>query len=65
MVLLALYLTHTLIEDPPFLRRLKRGGIRVDYIGISMLALGVGSLQVVLDKGQERIGSARTSSRPW
>jgi len=37
----------------------------VDHIGISMLALGVGSLQVVLDKGQERIGSARTSSRPW
>ena len=53
MVLLALYLTHALAEDPPFLRRLKRGGIRVDYIGISMLALGVGSLQIVLDKGQE------------
>jgi DHA2 family multidrug resistance protein len=52
-VLLALYLTHTLVEDPPFLRRLKRGGIKVDYIGISMLALGVGSLQIVLDKGQE------------
>src|ERR1700761_4754421 len=52
-VLLALYLTHTLVEDPPFLRRLKRGGIKVDYIGISMLALGIGSLQVVLDKGQE------------
>jgi DHA2 family multidrug resistance protein len=53
VVLLALYLTYTLVEDPPFLPRLKRGGIRVDYIGISMLALGVGSLQVVLDKGQE------------
>src|SRR5580692_10480547 len=53
VVLLALYLTYTLVEDPPFLIHLKRGGIRVDYIGISMLALGVGSLQVVLDKGQE------------
>jgi DHA2 family multidrug resistance protein len=53
VVLLALYLTHTLVEDPPFLHRLKRGGIRIDYIGISMLALGVGSLQIVLDKGQE------------
>jgi len=53
VVVLALYLTYTLVEDPPFLRRLKRGGIRVDYIGISMLALGVGSLQVLLDKGQE------------
>src|SRR5271169_1022793 len=37
VVLLALYLTHTLVEDPPFLRHIKRGGIRVDYIGISML----------------------------
>jgi MFS transporter, DHA2 family, multidrug resistance protein len=53
VVFLALYLTYTLVEDPPFLRRLKSGGIRVDYVGISMLALGVGSLQVVLDKGQE------------
>ncbi|HKO17981.1 MAG TPA: DHA2 family efflux MFS transporter permease subunit [Acidobacteriaceae bacterium] len=50
---LALYLTYVLVEDPPFLRRVKGAGIRVDYIGISMLALGVGSLQVVLDKGQE------------
>ncbi|HTV60612.1 MAG TPA: DHA2 family efflux MFS transporter permease subunit [Verrucomicrobiae bacterium] len=53
VVLLALYLTYTLVEDPPFLRRIKKGGIHVDYIGISMLTLGVGSLQVLLDKGQE------------
>ena len=53
VVALALYLTHALVEDPPFLRRIKRGGIRVDYIGISMLVLGVGSLQILLDKGQE------------
>jgi MFS transporter, DHA2 family, multidrug resistance protein len=50
---LALYLTYKLVSDPPFLRRVKRGGIRVDYIGIAMLSLGVGSLRVVLDKGQE------------
>jgi MFS transporter, DHA2 family, multidrug resistance protein len=50
---LALYFTYKLVEDPPFLRRLKRGGIHVDYIGIAMLSLGVGSLQVLLDKGQE------------
>ena len=49
----ALYFTYKLVDDPPFLRRLKRGGIRVDYIGIAMLALGVGSLQILLDKGQE------------
>ena len=27
--------------------------MRLDYIGISLLALGVGALQVILDKGQE------------
>jgi MFS transporter, DHA2 family, multidrug resistance protein len=53
VALLALYLTYTLVKDPPFLRRLKRGGIRVDYIGISFLTLGVASLQILLDKGQE------------
>jgi MFS transporter, DHA2 family, multidrug resistance protein len=53
VVLTAIYLTQTLVQDPPFLHRLKKGGIRVDYIGMSMLALGVGSLQVLLDKGQE------------
>ena len=52
-VLLAIYLVHALVEDPPFLHRIKRAGIRVDYIGISMLVLGIGSLQVLLDKGQE------------
>jgi DHA2 family multidrug resistance protein len=49
----ALYFTYKLVEDPPFLRRLKRGGINVDYIGIAMLSLGVGALQILLDKGQE------------
>src|SRR5271155_2609226 len=53
VVLLALYLTHTLVEDPPFLHRIKRGGVRVDYIGIAFLTLGVASLQILLDKGQE------------
>ena len=42
-----------MVEDPPFLRRLTGAGIRLDYIGISLLALGVGALQIMLDKGQE------------
>ena len=51
--ILATFLVMRLVEDPPFLRRTKRAGVSVDYIGISLLALGVGALQVVLDKGQE------------
>jgi DHA2 family multidrug resistance protein len=50
---LALFLASRMVEDPPFLKRVKGAGIRVDYIGISLLALGVGALQILLDKGQE------------
>ncbi|HYR83902.1 MAG TPA: DHA2 family efflux MFS transporter permease subunit [Terriglobia bacterium] len=51
--LLALFLVFRLIEDPPYLSSVKRAGVQVDYIGISLLVLGVGSLQVMLDRGQE------------
>jgi DHA2 family multidrug resistance protein len=51
--LVALALVFRLIEDPPYLSRLKSAGMRLDYIGIALLALGVGALQILLDKGQE------------
>ncbi len=51
--LLALALVFRLIEDPPYLSRLKAAGVKLDYIGIALLALGVGALQILLDKGQE------------
>ena len=51
--LLALFLAYRMVEDPPYLKLSRTGGIRLDYIGIGFLALGVGALQVVLDKGQE------------
>jgi DHA2 family multidrug resistance protein len=38
------------IFDPPYLRQEARG---IDYWGIGMLAVGIGALQIVLDKGQE------------
>jgi MFS transporter, DHA2 family, multidrug resistance protein len=51
--LLAQFLVLRLIEDPPYLGRLKAAGIKLDYIGIALLAVGVGALQILLDKGQE------------
>jgi MFS transporter, DHA2 family, multidrug resistance protein len=42
-----------LVEDPPWQKRLSRGGIRIDYVGVALLVVGVGALQVLLDKGQE------------
>jgi DHA2 family multidrug resistance protein len=43
-------MTRLFIFDPPYLRRTST---RIDTWGIAMLALGIGALQVVLDKGQE------------
>jgi hypothetical protein len=48
----ALLVAH-LVEDPPHVLRGPRGGIRLDYIGIGLLVLGIGALQVMLDRGQE------------
>ena len=47
------FLVRRVVEDPPYLERLRRAGVKLDYIGIALLILGVGALQVLLDKGQE------------
>lgn len=51
--LLVLGLVFKFVDDPPFLRRFKPGEMRFDYVGFSLLALGVSALQIFLDKGQE------------
>src|SRR6202023_1921046 len=51
--LLALCLVYRLIEDPAYITRNIGRSRSVDYIGFGLLALGVGALQILLDKGQE------------
>jgi DHA2 family multidrug resistance protein len=54
--MLSMLLVSRLVEDPDYLTvQLKRlrGHMSIDYIGIGLLALCLGALQVVLDKGQE------------
>ncbi len=51
--ILALFLVFRLIEDPPWVKRIAGAGVKFDYIGVALLTLGVGALQVMLDKGQE------------
>src|ERR1700741_1692455 len=48
-----LFLVLRFVEDPPYITRLKSAGVKLDYIGIALLTLGIGSLQVLLDRGQE------------
>jgi DHA2 family multidrug resistance protein len=50
---LALVLVYQLVEDPPYLARTKKKLSGFDFIGFSLLTLGVGALQIALDKGQE------------
>jgi len=51
--LMTLLLVKRFVDDPPYLSKLKAAGAKLDYIGVALLALGVGALQVLLDKGQE------------
>ncbi len=53
--ILSLVLTSIMVEDPPWLKEEKERSkhLRVDWLGLGMVAVAFGSLQVVLDKGQE------------
>jgi DHA2 family multidrug resistance protein len=46
-------LVYRLVEDPPYLARLGKRRASFDFIGFSLLTVGVGALQIALDKGQE------------
>jgi DHA2 family multidrug resistance protein len=46
----SIVMTKLFIFDPLYLRRENRS---IDYWGIGMLAIGIGALQILLDKGQE------------
>src|SRR5258706_7632800 len=50
---LALLLVYQLVEDPPYLAHVKQRLSGFDFIGFSLLTVGVGALQIALDKGQE------------
>ena len=52
---LSLFLGSRFISDPPFLVR-RRGADRfkVDWVGLTLMALSLGTLQVALDLGQRR-----------
>jgi DHA2 family multidrug resistance protein len=51
--LASLVLSNHFVTDPPHLKLMKERSGGIDYIGLSLIALGLGTLEVVLDKGQE------------
>ena len=53
--LICFFAVLSLVEDPPWQQSALKTGkkISVDYIGISLIALGLGCLQVFLDRGED------------
>ena len=53
--LVSLYLTNRIVEDPPYMKVEQQKTLRnpIDYMGLGLIAVGIGCLQYVLDKGQE------------
>jgi len=49
--ILAVFMISVFVDDPPWIRNDKPG--RIDAVGIGFMSLGLGALQIVLDKGQE------------
>ena len=49
--ILAVFMANMFIEDPPYIRDQRPG--RIDRLGFALMAIGLGTLQLVLDKGQE------------
>ncbi|HEV2646491.1 MAG TPA: DHA2 family efflux MFS transporter permease subunit [Acidobacteriaceae bacterium] len=54
--LLSLYLSNRMVEDPPFLKARQAASkyLKIDFMGLGLVALGVGFLEFTLDKGQEK-----------
>ncbi len=49
--ILAILLIARFVEDPPYIKNAKAG--RLDGLGLGLLAIWLGALQIILDKGQE------------
>ena len=55
--IISLFLTHFIVQDPPGMdsevKANWKKGINVDYIGLGLVSLGLGSMEVIYAKGQE------------
>ena len=47
----AVFMISRYVQDPPYIKNAKAG--KLDGIGLGMLAVWLGALQIILDKGQE------------
>jgi MFS transporter, DHA2 family, multidrug resistance protein len=57
----AFLMVWTFVHDPPYLRNRRAQGGKTDYTGIILLVIGLGTAQLVLDRGQR----SDWFSSPW
>jgi MFS transporter, DHA2 family, multidrug resistance protein len=51
--IVSVLMTSVLIVDPPYMiRKTLKEGLKIDFIGLGLLCVGLGFLQIVLDKGE-------------
>ncbi len=48
---MAFWLVGRMVQDPPHAKA--QGLVSIDFIGLSLIVLGLGALQIMLDKGQQ------------
>ncbi|HZS36965.1 MAG TPA: DHA2 family efflux MFS transporter permease subunit [Polyangia bacterium] len=48
----SLVLTNRLVDDPPWVRRGSNARAPIDYVGLGLIVVGLGALQILLDKGE-------------
>jgi len=51
--ILAFILTSRLVQDPPWIKADRKNFLKLDYIGLGLLTVAMGGLQIALDKGEE------------
>lgn len=51
--ILALVLTSRLVQDPPWIKADRKNFFKLDYIGLGLLTVAMGGMQIMLDKGED------------
>ena len=51
--ILAFILVTRLVEDPPWIKPDRSRLLNMDYLGLSLLTIAMGGMQIMLDKGEE------------
>ncbi|MBF6569532.1 MAG: DHA2 family efflux MFS transporter permease subunit [Candidatus Binataceae bacterium] len=59
--IVALIMASAFLHDPPYLRQQKKSGGRVDWPGMAFLVIGIGLLEIMVDRGQR----SEWFAAPW